>query len=207
MKYSQQLFTYLSGLSGWTAYGAIMGALLVCGLGVPIPEDVTLLAAGVLASAGNISLIGAMMVCFVGVLAGDAFLFFLGRHFGARVFMLPGFRKVFTDARIQSARTRIQKDARMICFVARFLPGLRAPIYLTAGVMHVKPSTFLMQDGLAALVSVPVWVYIGYLFGANLDLLFVLAKKLNLYIFSSLAVMIFCYLLYRWYRRRYKVSS
>lgn len=28
---------------------------------------------------------------------------------------------------------------------------------------------FFMLDGLAALISVPLWVYVGYLFGANLE--------------------------------------
>jgi membrane protein DedA with SNARE-associated domain len=201
MKLSQKLFFYLSGLSGFTAYGAILGALLVCGLGLPIPEDVTLLSAGVLASVHNIRLPGAIVVGFFGVLAGDTFLFFMGRLFGPKVFLLPGFRTLFNSARIHSARERIQKDARMICFIGRFLPGLRAPIYLTAGMMHVKPSTFLIQDGLAASISVPLWVYIGYLFGSNIDGLFEQAKKLNIYIISMVGLIVLAYVAYKLARR------
>lgn len=202
MKISQQIFTYISGLSGLTAYSAIAGALLICGLGVPIPEDVTLLAAGVLVAAGNMSLVGAMLVGFFGVLAGDTLLFFLGRHFGARVFLLPGFRRVFTESRIALARQRIQQDARMICFVARFLPGLRAPIYLTAGVMHVRALTFFVQDGLAALLSVPLWVYLGYFFGENIDALFSNAKTLNLYLIGGVLILVMGYVGFKFFKRR-----
>src|SRR5580693_8202445 len=75
---------FLSNLDGVTAYGAILGLLLVCGLGVPMPEDVTLIGAGVLAALGSISLTGAIIASFAGVLIGDAFMFSLGRIYGRR---------------------------------------------------------------------------------------------------------------------------
>ena len=77
--FSAKLLAFLSGFSGVTAYAIILGVLLACGLGVPIPEDITLIAAGLLAGLGKISLTGALIAGMVGVLAGDSFLFFLGR--------------------------------------------------------------------------------------------------------------------------------
>jgi membrane protein DedA with SNARE-associated domain len=200
MNLAQSLIAFFSSFSGVGAYAAILGCLLVCGLGVPIPEDITLISAGILASMDRISLIGAMVAGFIGVLAGDVFLFFLGRKYGQKVFTWPGFRRIFTPERIEAARIRVHKDAKLICFIARFLPGLRSVLYLTSGTMGVKPSTFLVQDGLAALISVPVWVYVGYLFGENLDYLLTLAKKMNFYILIVLAVVIVGYVLYA--RRR-----
>lgn len=85
ISFSQKLVALLSGLSGITAYGAILGILLACGLGVPVPEDIILIAAGILAGLENISLTGALIAGFCGVLAGDIILFFLGRKFGKRV--------------------------------------------------------------------------------------------------------------------------
>src|SRR5680860_604710 len=52
-KFSVKLIMFLSDFSGITAYAAILGILLACGLGVPIPEDITLIAAGILAALGN----------------------------------------------------------------------------------------------------------------------------------------------------------
>ena len=52
-------------------------------------------------------------------------------------------------------------------FIARFLPGMRTTIYLTAGMTHrVSFLRFLLLDGSAALISVPFWVYLGF-FGAD----------------------------------------
>jgi hypothetical protein len=70
---ARQLLEFLQGFDGLTAYGVILGMLLACGLGVPMPEDITLLGAGILAGVESISLPGAIIVGFFGVLAGDAF--------------------------------------------------------------------------------------------------------------------------------------
>ena len=72
--FKELLLTNLSQLDGFAAYSAIVGLLLICGLGVPLPEDITLIAAGILASpaVGSISLPGAMIAGFFGVMIGDA---------------------------------------------------------------------------------------------------------------------------------------
>jgi membrane protein DedA with SNARE-associated domain len=199
---STTLLTFFASLSGFPAYAAILGVLLVCGLGVPIPEDITLIAAGILAGMGQISVAGAYIVGYFGVLIGDAFLFFLGRKYGRRVFHWPIFSKLFTPARIQQAENRIQKNAKLVCFVARFLPGLRAPIYLTAGILKVKPSVFLFQDGLAALVSVPIWIYLGQKVGEDFELALQKAKEFHMVIFAVLAVFIIIYLIRRYFKKQ-----
>lgn len=201
MSLPEKVIAFFSVFSGFQAYGVILGCLLVCGLGVPIPEDITLISAGILASTGNISLVGAMICGFVGVLLGDSFLFFMGRHYGAKVFGWPGFRRIFTKSRVESARHHVQKDAKLICFIARFLPGLRSVLYLTSGTMGVKPRTFLIQDGLAALVSVPIWVYLGYIFGQNLDYLLTTARRFNVYILIGLLIVVAIYFVFKWRQR------
>ena len=50
----------------------------------------------------------------------------------------------------------------MQLFVGRFLPGLRAPIFFTAGSTRVKYWKFFFFDGLAALISVPFFVWLGH---------------------------------------------
>lgn len=196
-KFSVKLITFLSGFSGFTAYAAIFGALLVCGLGVPLPEDITLIAAGILAALKSISLPGAMIIGFIGVLAGDCILFFIGRRYGYRVFSLPVFRSIFNEKRILLARRKVLTNSKFICFTARFLPGLRAPIYLTAGIMGVSPLVFLTLDGLAALISVPVWVYLGWYFGSNLDAALAIAIQAQKYILIGVGVLILIYILYK----------
>jgi membrane protein DedA with SNARE-associated domain len=196
------LIETISQLSGPAAYCTIVGVLFICSLGVPIPEDITLLLAGLLASGHRISLSGALIAGFGGVLIGDAILFYLGRRFGKKFFKLPGLRRVFTPERIAAAEARIRLNGPFICFIARFLPGLRSPIFATAGALGVKRSTFFLLDGLAALLSVPLWVYLGYWVGDNFDEALVIAKQIQVYIFGSVSLLILSYIAYKLFRRR-----
>lgn len=184
------ILAFFTGLSGWTAYALIFGVLLACGFGLPIPEDITLIAAGILAGTGKISVVGAYIAGFVGVLLGDSILFMIGRKYGRKAFEWRIFRKIFTPKVIAKAEERIQENARMVCFIARFLPGLRAPIYLTAGVLQVRPIVFIVQDGFAALISVPVWIYLGQWAGSNMDKAIEKAQEFHVYLFIAVGLLI-----------------
>lgn len=195
--FTLKLISFLSGFTSWQAYGLILGILLACGLGLPIPEDITLLSAGILAALGKISLLGAFISGLVGVLIGDCFMFFLGKKYGRKVFELPGFRKVFTEERIQIAEEKVHANSRFICFTARFLPGLRSPVFLTAGILGVPFKTFILLDGGAALISVPVWVYLGHLFGENLDTAIEYAKRTQALFFIGVVVIFIGYVIFK----------
>jgi membrane protein DedA with SNARE-associated domain len=204
---ASEFFDAVSRLPSPVVYCTIVGILLACGLGLPIPEDITLLTAGLLASAERISLPGAMIAGFAGVLIGDTFLFFLGRRYGKSVFRLPGFRKIFTPDRISAAEARIRKNGPFICFIARFLPGFRSAIFAMSGALGVRFTTFLALDGLAALLSVPLWVYVGYWFGENfedaLGAALQTSERLQVYIFSGIGVLIVSYVAYKLWRRKH----
>lgn len=202
ISYVERFIDALTDLSPFTAYAAILGVLLVCGLGVPIPEDVTLISAGILVSLDTLSMPGAMIAGFIGVMMGDAILFNLGRYYGRNIFRLPMFRHIFTPERIAKAEVRIRNNSKFICFTARFLPGLRAPIFLTAGVMGVRPMTFYLLDGAAALISVPVWIYAGYYFGSTIEEALGFAKNVQLYLLGAIGLLIALYMLFTWQRKR-----
>ncbi|MEZ4873474.1 MAG: DedA family protein [Bdellovibrionales bacterium] len=208
VSFSAKLIGFLSGFSGVTAYAAILGVLFACGLGVPIPEDITLVAAGILAGLGKISLTGALIAGLFGVLVGDTFLFFLGRKLGRKAFQLPLLRTYFTQERIAKAEEKILANSKFICFTARFLPGLRAPVYLTSGVMGVKPSIFFLLDGFAALISVPLWVVGGWYFAKNLDEALAFAKHAQVYIIIAVLALGAGYFFYRkWFFKRQKTPT
>lgn len=81
------------------------------------------------------------------------------------------------------------------------MPGLRAPIFLTAGIMKVPFKTFLFQDGLAALLSVPVWVYLGYWFSDNIDAALDFAKDINAVIIGLLVIGIAAFFYYQYKKK------
>jgi membrane protein DedA with SNARE-associated domain len=198
-----KVFAVIMALSGFQAYAAIVIVLFACGMGVPIPEDITLFAAGFLAYKGRITLAGAVIVGLIGVLVGDSFMYLIGRNFGRKVFDWPVFRKIFTSERIKMAEEKIQNNARIICFTSRFAPGLRAPVYITSGVLRVPFTVFIGMDGLAALISVPVWVFLAYFLGDKVEMLLEIAKQTKIGVALVLLVLIGFYIVRKIRKRRY----
>lgn len=169
-------------VSFFTVYGyiAVFLVLVACGFGLPIPEDITLIAGGVICGlAAHILNVRTMLaIALLGVLVGDGAMFMLGRIVGPRVKTLPVLRSIFTEKIYKKMQDKVHRYGNRILFVSRFLPGLRAPIFITAGISRKVPYwKFLLMDGAAALISVPIWVYAGYYFAHDLDLLISWVKK------------------------------
>lgn len=151
-------------------YAAVFVILLICGFGVPIPEDISLVAGGVIAGLGYANVHVMCGVGIVGVLAGDSLMFIVGRVFGERALRLRWVAYLLTPRRYALVQAKFTRFGNRLMFVARFLPGLRSPIFLTAGMTRrVSFTRFFLLDGFAALISVPIWVYLGYYGAQNHD--------------------------------------
>lgn len=140
----------------------LLAVLILCGMGLPIPEDIILLATGMIAQENGRSWLLASFVMYFGVLAGDSLVFFIGQRFGLRVLTTRWIRRWITPAKHDRIERLFKHYGSTVFFVARFLPGLRAAIFCTAGAMRVKYLYFLVFDGVAALVSVPFFVWLGH---------------------------------------------
>jgi membrane protein DedA with SNARE-associated domain len=154
---------------GTLSYFVIFGVLLACGFGFPMPEDIILVTSGILAARHIINLEIAMALCMAGVLMGDGIVFSLGRYQGHRLRNTRFFRWILPPKRDELVKSIFQKNGDKFIFMARFMPGLRTPMFFAAGTYKVTYWKFFLLDGFAALISVPLWVYVGYLFGANLE--------------------------------------
>ena len=158
-------------------YAKLAGLLLLCGLGLPVPEDISLISAGYLAHLGTVEIHAVFLVCFVAVLGGDTLAFTVGRQFGTRL-LASGFgHRYFTPKRQRRVRAYFRTYGSKVVFIARFLPGLRFSIFLSAGMLHVRPYVFIVYDSLAALVSVPFLVYSAFYFGDRIDQVIKWAKR------------------------------
>jgi membrane protein DedA with SNARE-associated domain len=165
----------LTTLTPLQAYLWLFTILLLCGFGLPIPEDISLIAAGYLSWRGKqghppvVNVHVAFVVCFAAVLAGDTIAFFFGRRYGRRVLASKLARRYFTPRRQLRVRAYFRKFGSKVILVGRFTPGLRFTIFFTAGTLHVRPSIFVIYDFVAAAFSVPVLVYVAYAFGDKID--------------------------------------
>jgi membrane protein DedA with SNARE-associated domain len=188
----------------FTEYGylAVFVMLLICGFGVPVPEDVTLVTGGVIAGLGYANEHSMVLVGLTGVLLGDGMIFTLGRLFGDHITRVPVLRRILTPERFAQAQDKFAKYGKWVMFVARFLPGLRTPVFLTAGMTRrVGGPTWFFMDGFAALISVPLWVYLGYYGAKNFDWLFAMVRR-GQHIILGLLLLGLVWAVIHWWRRR-----
>ena len=194
----------------FTHYGyfAVFFVLLICGFGVPIPEDITLVAGGVISGLGYTNEHWMFVVGMAGVLTGDATMFLLGRFYGNTLLQWPLVARVVTPERFVAVQAKFEKYGVWVLFVARFLPGLRSPIFITAGVTRRVPFwRFLLMDGLAALISVPVWVYLGFLGASNRDWLLTWVHRGQTGLLGLIGVSVVGGIAFWWMKRRRKQQA
>jgi membrane protein DedA with SNARE-associated domain len=168
---------HLSTMTPLGAYAWLAGILLLCGLGLPIPEDISLIAAGYFSWKGVLYVHTAFAICFAAVITGDTAAFFMGRFFGRRVLRSQLARRYFTPRRQLRVRAYFRKFGSKVVLVGRFTPGLRFTIFFTAGTLHTRPSTFFIYDFAAAAFSVPVLVYSAWFFGGQIDWLVSVSRR------------------------------
>ena len=191
----------LENTTGWVAYLSVFGVLVACGIGVPMPEDISLILGGYLAHIGAVKLGAMMAVGFFGILCGDSLIFLAGRRMGNRVGERKGlFARIITPEKRARVAGMFKKHGEKIVMIARFMPGVRAVTYFTAGASGMKYSHFIFWDGLAALASAPLFVYLGYRFGGELELLIDKLKDGQVAVLGTVAGLIVAYVLYRHWR-------
>lgn len=201
-----ELLERLVTLFAENGYLAVFIALLLCGAGAPLPEDITLVAGGVITGLGYGNVHIMFGVGMAGVLVGDAGMFLLGHHYGARIRQWRLVARVLTPERYAKVQEKFERYGNRLMFIARFLPGMRTAVFITAGSTHrVSFMRFLLLDGSAALISVPIWVYLGY-FGANNHewlAMWIRRGQNGLWLFGGAVVLV---VLLLWWRHKRRVA-
>ncbi len=159
---------FLINYSEHFIYAGLFLILFFSGLGLPIPEEVTLLTGGLLINLGFAHLYPTFVAVFMGVLTGDMAMYSIGRRWGHGIITHRHMRKVFSEERLERVRHYFRDHGSKTIFIARFISGFRAMAFLAAGTMGVKPGRFLFLDFLAALIGVPLLLGLGYFSGEHL---------------------------------------
>lgn len=193
---------FFSLFSGSGLYIALLVLLLLTGVGNPVPEDLVLITGGYFAFSGTLRLWPTLVICVVGVLIGDGLLYWLGRHYGQKIIAHRRLRRLLPIDRVDRIRTNFQKWGHWTILLARFLVGLRSATFLVSGVMHVRFRTFLFFDLIGALVSVPLFVGLGYIFGNNIESLQRDISHFGHWAMAAAIVLIVAWVCWLWWQLR-----
>ncbi len=184
-------------------YFSVFGMLLLCGFGVPIPEDISIIAGGIIAGLGYGNIHIMCLVSFFGVLIGDLIVYNIGRFSGEKIFRTKFGQRILAHGWYEKILKSFNEHGKIVLFAARFMPGLRTPIFLTAGITKfVGLPVFILIDGFAALISVPAWNYLGYYGASNRELLIKWIRETKIAIVIILLIFIAFYIIMKLIRNK-----
>lgn len=170
------------------SYAGVFLVLLGTGLGVPIPEELPIAIAALMARWELMNWAGALLSCLAGVLAGDMLLYWVGRHFGRQILKWPTVRRMLTPAREARVMDAYHRHGLKFVVMARLVMGLRAAAFLTAGLVRVPFPRFFVVDVAAVLLSVPIWFGVAYVVADSVAAALTYVRELQLWIAGGVLV-------------------
>ncbi len=174
-------------------YAAIFTLLILGAIGFPFPEDTTFMLSGFLIANGVIELLPSFLVVYIGLLVTDFFLYFVGRKYGRRVVEHKRFHRLVSPEKLIKLEQKFRKRGVLVIFIGRHLIGLRAQIFIVAGIMKMSSIKFLVADAATALVTIALMGGIGYFAGNRIQVV-----KGNMAKIESIVIIIFLTLLASW---------
>lgn len=156
--------SHIVASGGLILLGAFLYAEVGLFLGFFLPGDTLVIAAGVYAAHGKLSIAGVLIVSAVAAIAGDNTAFWIGRHLGPRVFRKDD-GLIFRKDHIQKAEEFYERFGAKLLLVSHFLPVVRTFTPLLAGVGNMPYRRFvafnMVGDSLWAVTVGLLGYYVG----------------------------------------------
>jgi membrane-associated protein len=176
--------------------------LILGGIGLPFPEDATLMLCGFLIAQEVIHPLRAFVSVYAGLLIADTIIYYLGRKYGRRIVTHRRFRRFLSPDKLTKLEAQFNRRGVFFILFGRHLIGLRAQIFLVAGIMKMRLVKFLLADAVSALVTISIMVGIGYAGGNSLDAIRKNVKRIEDWAIVILLSGVMIYLLYKYVKSR-----
>ncbi|MED5578909.1 MAG: DedA family protein [Nitrospinota bacterium] len=186
---------FIRYISEFTYFG-IFFVLLLCGLGLPLPEDIIVFSSGYLSYLGTTQPIIALSVNFIGILAGDLIIYGIGYFYGDQISNFRFLKKIATEERLIKSERFFETHGKKAIFFGRFLMGLRTPLFLAAGITRFPFKIFVIMDLAAAIISVPILFSLSFYFGNQIEYALELLSSIQKIIFF-LGIMILFWIIWK----------
>jgi membrane protein DedA with SNARE-associated domain len=153
-------------------YILLFGLILIESAGVPVPGETSLIAAGVLASAGSMSLPAVFAVAISAAIIGDNLGYLVGRRVGHRVLTAPGRWEKQRRQFVDEGEHFFARHGGKTVFFGRWLPVLRFTAALLAGVNEMPWRRFFVCNAMGACAWVLTVGTAAYVLGSSAGSLF-----------------------------------
>jgi membrane-associated protein len=154
----------LTAVSSPWAYLVVFAVVVIDGFFPPVPsETIVVVAAAVGVSTGSPNPVVIVLVAAVGAAAGDNIAYWLGRRLGAERFRWMRHPRAATA--FGRARAGLARRPASVLLVARYIPGGRVAVNMTAGAVRVPYRRFWPLTLIAGSCWAAYSVLVGLLAG------------------------------------------
>lgn len=143
--------------------------LVLSELGLPIPETPIVIAVGIVSERMGLPLFVPILGCCLAVMIGDLWLYYSARAFGVAALERRPLRWVLPARVLPRIDALFERHGAMAIFVARFISGVRLATFVLAGMRRMPILRFVLWDGLAIVITVPVFAGLGHLFATRAE--------------------------------------
>src|SRR5207342_3702520 len=109
------------------------------------------------------------LFAFFASLLSDGLWYELGRRKGIRVLQLLCRISLEPDSCVRRTQVSFEKNGESVLLVSKFIPGLNTMAPPLAGIIRMRRATFLLFDGLGALLWIGTFLFTGYMFSGELE--------------------------------------
>ncbi|MGA2318726.1 MAG: DedA family protein [Thermodesulfobacteriota bacterium] len=187
-------------------YAGIFVLLILGAIGFPFPEDTTFMLSGFLIANGVMELLPAFLVGYTGLLMADFFLYSVGKKYGRRVVEHKRFHRLISPKMLLTFEEKFKKRGILVIFIGRHLIGLRAQIFIVAGIMKMSSIKFLIADAVTALVTITLMGGIGYFAGNYIQVVKENMAKIEYVVIIVFAMSLASWIAFRYFKTREKLN-
>ena len=183
-------------------YIGIFVALFVESSFIPIPSEVTMIPAGILAAQGKMNYWLILLSGTLGVVGGSLFTYWLGATFGRAVVTRYGKYVWIRQRHIEKTEYFFARYGAFAAFVGRLLPGLRHYIAFIAGIAKMKKWTFLAYTSLGGMIWIWILLQVGYMAQVSKEKGDTDINGMEVAMIAVVAISVAAYFLQRWMMNR-----
>ena len=187
-------------------YIGIFALLILGAIGFPFPEDTTFMLCGFLVASGVMELFPSFLVVYTGLLMADFLLYSVGKKYGKMVVEHKRFHRLISPERLLKLEEKFRKRGILLIIFGRHLIGLRAQIFIVAGIMKMSSVKFLIADAATALVTIGLMGGIGYFAGNRIQVVEEDMAKIEYIVIIVFAMLLASWITFRYFKTREKLN-
>ncbi len=165
------IVNFLINFINQIGYFGIFVGMFLESTAFPLPSELVIIPAGIVAAKGHMSLSIIIIAGTLGNVAGAVFSYYLA-EFAGRAFLFKVGKYLFVKPEtIIKVEDYFKNHGPISVFIGRLLPGVRHFISLPAGIAKMDIKLFLLYTTIGSAIWTTILAFLGFEIGENMDLI------------------------------------